>query len=60
VPTHPGLFVVEFLPGDFASRLVSLKVRFRWHDFAVSTVSYLSTILVIRGRKDYCGPASLH
>jgi len=25
VPTHPGLFIVEFLPGNFASRLVSLK-----------------------------------
>ncbi|KAF9786409.1 hypothetical protein BJ322DRAFT_1210802 [Thelephora terrestris] len=25
VPTHPELFVVEFQPGNFASRLVSLK-----------------------------------
>ncbi|KAF9646241.1 hypothetical protein BDM02DRAFT_3189035 [Thelephora ganbajun] len=25
VPTHPDLFIVEFLPGDFASRLISLK-----------------------------------
>jgi len=28
VPSHPGLFVAEFLPGNFASRLVSLKVGF--------------------------------
>ena len=27
VPSHPGLFIVEFLPGSFTSRLVSLKVR---------------------------------
>ena len=25
-PTHPDLFMVEFLPGDFTSRLVSLRV----------------------------------
>ena len=32
VPSHPDLFVVEFLPGNFASRLVSLKVGFLQRD----------------------------
>jgi hypothetical protein len=32
IPTHPDLFMVEFRPGDFASRLIALKVRlFRYH-----------------------------
>ena len=34
VPTHPDLFIVEFLPGDFTSRLVSLKVCFLRYDSA--------------------------
>ena len=44
---HPDPFIVEFLPGDFASRLVSVRVRFRRHDFAVPVVTYPPAILVI-------------
>jgi hypothetical protein len=43
VPTHPDLFVVEFLSGDFASRLVSLKVRFRLCDLIIPVPHYLFT-----------------
>jgi len=48
VPTHPDLFAVEFLPGKFASRLVSLKVRFCQQDFTVSRSVLLATVQVIR------------
>jgi len=41
VPTHPDLFIVEFSPGDFASRLVSLKVCFRLCDSITSVSPYL-------------------
>jgi len=49
VPSHPDLFVVEFLPGNFTSRLVSLKVCFRLCDFAIPASPYLPLPLAIRG-----------
>ena len=39
VPSHPDLFVVEFLPGNFASRLVSLKVGFLRRGYRVGPYS---------------------
>ena len=60
VPTHPDLFIVEFLPGDFASRLVSLKVCFRLCDLIISVPPSLFTApLAIRFRRDDHGLVSL-
>ena len=54
VPSHPELFVVEFLPGNFASRLVSLKVGFPRRDYAVSAWRFtVSETLVVRCRGDH-------